>query len=395
MTSKTASGRFPGIALLISAGLPILFSGCGPKTSASNAAPKPALPVVAITPSDAVVAHEYSAMLEGKGNVDIRPQVDGTLSEICVDEGAFVKAGQTLFKIDDRVCREQYNSALASQHAAEASLSSAKLNEDKLVPLVQNNVVSDIQLKTAQASTRAAAATVEQAKASARSAKVNLDYTVIKAPMSGYIGTISFRQGSLVSKNQSSGLTRLSDISSIYANFSMSETAFMRFRKQVPGGTTQEKVQADSPASLVMADGSIYPEKGLIETVSGQFDPGTGSIRIRARFPNSRAILRAGSSGKVIIETRYHNVMQVPQSATTELQDKVFVFVVGKGGSVRKQPISIEGTSGNNYVVSEGIAPGELIVATGIDRLQDGAVIRPLTGGAPAIASAPLKEVRK
>ncbi len=386
--STTAFVRFSTFRLLLSVCFLLFFSGCSPKNTDSDALKKrrPLLPVVTITPSDARVATEYSAMLEGKGNVDIRPQVDGTLSAILVDEGAFVKAGQTLFKIDDRLYREQYNGALALQQAAEASLVVAKLNEEKLVPLVQNNVVADIQLKTAKANTQLALATVEQSRASVRSAKVNLDYTLIKSPMSGYIGKILFRAGSLLSKNQSSGLTILSDVSSIYANFSISEVAFMQFRQQYAGSTVQEKIQKLSPVSLVMADGSLYPEKGSIGTVSGQFDQATGSVRVRALFPNSKALLRAGSTGKVIMESIYHDVLLVPQSATVELQDKVFVFLLMSDNRVKKQVITIAGKSSNNYIVSFGLKPGDTIVTTGIEKLQEGAVIKPVNNPQPVTA---------
>ena len=204
--------------------LPVLFYGCGPANDGKDSGKvKPALPVMTVNLSDATVTTYYSALLEGKVNVEIRPQVDGTLQTIFVDEGSFVKTGQPLFKIDDRVYREQYNSALASQHAAESRLVIAKLDEEKLVPLVQNKVIADIQLKTAKASMHAAQAAVEQAKAATRSAQVSLDYTVIKAPVSGYIGKIPLRLGSLVSKNQNEWLTLLSDVSEIYAYFSMSE----------------------------------------------------------------------------------------------------------------------------------------------------------------------------
>ena len=395
--SKTALGRFLSISVLTCACLPTLFSGCTPKNASSEAMKnsKPSIPVLTVTPCDAKVETEYSAMLEGKGNVDIRPEVDGKLGAICVEEGAFVKAGQTLFKIDDRYYREQVNSALAAQHAAEASLATAKLNEEKLVPLVQGGVVSDIQLKTAKTATQAAAATVEQLKATARSSKVNLEYTTLKAPMSGYIGKILFRQGNLVSKNQQIVLTTLSDVSSIYANFSMSELAFMQFREQYAGTTIPEKVKKVSPVTFVMADGTSYSEKGSLGTISGQFDQGFGSMRVRALFPNPKALLRAGSIGKVVIETLYHNALLVPQAATVDLQDKLLVGVVGPGGIVKKQVITIAAKSGDNYVVTDGLTPGAVIVKTGLDKLKDGAVIKPLSAAPPAVASLPVKDVHK
>ena len=360
--------------------IPLLFSGCGLGNGGKDGEKKamPVLPVMTVTLGDATVSREYSSLLEGKVNVEIRPQVDGTLQNIYVDEGAFVKAGQPLFTIDDRVYREQYNSALASQHAAEASLVVATLNEEKLVPLVKNNVISDIQLKTAKANRQAAKAAVEQSRATARSAFVNLDYSTIKAPVSGYIGKIPLRLGSLVSKNQSAWLTLLSDVSEIYAYFSMSERDFMRFRNQYEGATLQEKVKQVAPVSLILADGNIFPQKGIIGTISGQFDQSTGSVRIRAVFPNPGGLLRSGNTGKVVIESLYHGVLLVPQAATVELQDKVFVFLLGKGNQVNKQVIAVTGKSGNNYIVGSGLKQGDIIVTAGTEKLPDGTVIKPV-----------------
>ncbi len=378
--NNTLIQGFFRIPVIVGMCIPLLFSGCGMGNGGKDGEKKgmPVLPVMTVTLGDATVSREYSSLLEGKVNVEIRPQVDGTLQNIYVDEGAFVKAGQPLFTIDDRVYREQYNSALASQHAAEASLVVATLNEEKLVPLVKNNVISDIQLKTAKANRQAAKAAVEQSRATARSAFVNLDYSTIKAPVSGYIGKIPLRLGSLVSKNQSAWLTLLSDVSEIYAYFSMSERDFMRFRNQYEGATLQEKVKQVAPVSLILADGNIFPQKGIIGTISGQFDQSTGSVRIRAVFSNPGGLLRSGNTGKVVIESLYHGVLLVPQAATVELQDKVFVFLLGKGNQVNKQVIAVTGKSGNNYIVGSGLKQGDIIVTAGTEKLPDGTVIKPV-----------------
>ncbi|MBV5289339.1 MAG: efflux RND transporter periplasmic adaptor subunit [Pelodictyon phaeoclathratiforme] len=372
--------RFFRIPVLIGMCVPLFFSGCGSGGGGKDPMKQgtPALPVMTLSTSDASVKEEYSALLEGKVNVEIRPQLDGTLQKIYVDEGASVKAGQPLFKIDDRVYREQYNSAFAAQHAAEAGLAVAKLEVEKLLPLVQNKVISDIQLKIARANYQASLAAVEQTRASARSAAVNLGYTVIKAPVSGYIGKIPFRIGSLLSQNQSEWLTLLSDVSEIYASFSMSEIAFMRFRQYYPGVTLQEKVRQVSPVSLIMADGSTFSEKGAISTISGQFDQATGSVRIRAVFRNPEGVLRSGNTGKVVIESLSRNVLLVPQAATVELQDKVFVFQLAKDNKVTKRVIVVSAKSGNNYIVSSGVKQGDVIVTAGIEKLQDGALIKPI-----------------
>ena len=381
--NKKLRNRVVRISVVIGMCIPVLFYGCGPEKDGKNAAmkEKPALPVMTVKLSDATVTTFYSALLEGKVNVEIRPQVDGTLQTIYVDEGSLVKAGQPLFKIEDRVYREQYNSALASQHAAEAKLVVARLDEEKLVPLVQNKVISEIQLKTARANTHAAQAAVEQAKAAARSAQVNLDYTVIKAPVSGYIGKIPLRLGSLVSKNQSAWLTLLSDVSEVYAYFSMSENDFMHFRQQYAGVTIQDKLRQVSPVSLVLSDGSLYTEKGVIGSVSGQFDQTTASVRIRAVFPNPHGLLRSGNTGKVVIESLSRKALLVPQAATVELQDKVFVFVLGKGNSVKKV-VTVSGKSGNNFIVSTGLKPGDTILTAGVEKIQDGTVITPVKNAA-------------
>ena len=360
--------------------MPLLFCGCGSGKGGKDVKKQeqPVLSVMQVSSSQATVITGYSALLEGKVNVEIRPQVDGVLQRIFVDEGSFVKAGQSLFKIDDSLYRELYNSALASQHAAEARVTVAQLDMDKLVPLVQNHVVSDIQLKTAQANYQAAQASLEQATAGVRSARLNLDYTLIKAPVSGYIGKIPLRIGSLVSKNQSAWLTLLSDVSQVYAYFSMSELDVIRFRQRYGGSTIQEGLRNVAPVSLIMADGTRFSEKGTLATISGQFDQSTGSVRSRAVFPNPGGLLRSGNTGKVEIESVYSNVLLVPQSATVELQDKVFVFLLGKGNKVKKQVISVKAKSGNNYIVSSGLQAGDIIVTVGVDKLQDGAVIRPV-----------------
>jgi len=368
------------LSVVIGVCLPVLFYGCGSGNDGKDAGmnAKPALPVMVVNRSDATVTTLYSALLEGRVNVEIRPQVDGTLQTIFVDEGSFVKTGQSLFKIDDRAYRELYNSALASQHAAEARLVIAKLDEEKLVPLVQNKVIADIQLKTAKANTHAAQAAVEQAKAATRSAQVNLDYTLIKAPVSGYIGKIPLRLGSLVSKNQSEWLTLLSDVSQIYAYFSMSENDFMRFRQIYTGTTIQDKLRHLSPVSLIMSDGSSFSEKGTIGSVSGQFDQTTASVRLRAVFPNPDALLRSGNTGKVVMESLFHDALIVPQAATVELQDKIFVFLLTPGNKVKEQVVTVSGKSGHNYIVSAGLKQGDTIIIAGIEKLKNGMVIKPL-----------------
>ena len=363
---------------LASIAFAILLYGCSSSTGNAETPPQAQpLPVVTLQSMPATTFREYTAALEGKVNVEIRAQVDGYLEKIYVDEGAFVKQGQPLFKINDRPYQEQLSNNSAALQAAKANQEKAALEVEKLTPLVQNNVVSDVQLKTAQASLAAAKAAVSQAQAQVGNANINVGFTVITAPVSGYVGRIPFKAGSLVGRGELQPLTVLSDVKDLYAYFSMSEIDFLQFKEEVPGATIQEKIKQLPQVELVLADNSIYESKGKIETVEGQFDKTMGAISFRATFPNAGGVLRSGSTGKVRIPRQHANALVVPAEATFELQDKVFVFAVGDSNKVVSKLITISGKSGGYLFVEEGVKAGERIVYTGLDRLRDGAVIAP------------------
>src|SRR5689334_2824361 len=336
-----------------------------------------ALPVISVTAVPATTYQEYSASLEGSKDIEIRPQVDGYLDQIYVDEGAHVRKGQILFRINDRPYREQLNNARAALAAAKANLANAEINVAKLTPLVQNNVISDVQLKTAKANQDAAAASVAQAQALVGNAEVNTGYTVITAPADGYVGRIPYKTGSLVGTTTPEALTVLSAVKEVYAYFSFSEKDFLEFSNQFPGNTIEEKLKQIPPVDLVLADNSIYPLKGKVETVSGQFNNSMGAISFRAAFPNTNGLLRSGNTGKVRIPQVISSAIVIPQESTFELQDKVFVFVLADSNKVNSVPINVAGTSGNYYLVGKGINPGQKIVYSGLDRLKDGTVIQP------------------
>ncbi|MFH6968746.1 efflux RND transporter periplasmic adaptor subunit [Flavobacterium sp. FlaQc-28] len=357
--------------------LALVLSSCADKNQAPTAPPPPVLPVLAITSANTTTDAEYPAAIQGTVDVEIRPQVSGNLDRIFVDEGAYVSKGQTLFKINERPFREQLNNALASLHAAEAALINANLEVDKLTPLVQNKVVSDYQLKTAKASQKIAAANIEQAKAMVGSAKINLGYTNVTAPVSGYIGRLPKKQGSLVSVSDVEALTTLSDVHEVFAYFSLSETDFINFKTQYAGSSLGDKIKKLPPVTLILADNNAYPQTGKIDMVDGQFDKTTGAITIRATFPNANGTLRSGNTGRIRLGLNHDDAILVPQAATVEMQDKVFVFTVGKDNKVTKMPISIAGKSGTNYLIKEGVKTGDQIVLSGIDKLQDGQAIQP------------------
>ncbi|HEU0126227.1 efflux RND transporter periplasmic adaptor subunit [Flavobacterium sp.] len=357
--------------------LALVLSSCADKNQAPTAPPPPVLPVLAITSANTITDSEYPASIQGTVDVEIRPQVSGNLDRIFVDEGAYVNKGQTLFKINERPFREQLNNALASLHAAEAALINANLEVDKLTPLVQNKVVSDYQLKTAKATQKIAAANIEQAKAMVGSAKINLGYTNVTAPVSGYIGRLPKKQGSLVSASDVEALTTLSDVHEVFAYFSLGETDFIHFKEQYAGSSLGDKIKKLPPVTLILADNNAYPKTGKIDMVDGQFDKTTGAITIRATFPNANGILRSGNTGRIRLGLNHDDAILVPQAATVEMQDKVFVFTVGKDNKVTKMPITVVGKSGTNYLIKDGVKSGDQIVLSGIDKLQDGQAIQP------------------
>lgn len=354
----------------------ILLFGCN-QQQLTPAAPPPSAEVITISAASATTGHDYTASIEGKTDVEIRPQVEGFLDKVFVDEGAYVHAGQPLFKINDEPYREQLNSASANLQAAEAAITNAQLEVDKLTPLVQNKVVSDYQLKAAKAAQKIAAANAAQAKANVASAKIKLGYTIVKAPVTGFIGRLPKKRGSLVSSTDPEPLTGLSDVHEVYAYFSLGETDFNNFKSQYQGNTLNDKLKRLPAVSLVLPGDTIYPYKGKIDMVNGKFDKKTGAITLRAVFPNAQSLLRSGNTGKIRLQEQHNNAILVPQSATVEVQDKIFVYTVGDSNKVSKQPLNIIGKSGTDYIVKEGVKPGDRIVFSGLDRLTDGTVIHP------------------
>jgi membrane fusion protein (multidrug efflux system) len=354
-----------------------LLYSCSSKPQAVQAPPAPALPVATVVTGTDTTYQEYPASIEGTVNVEIRPQVSGALDKVFVDEGAFVSAGEPIFKINDLPYRAALNNAIANQHAMEAAVVNAQLEIEKLTPLVQNKVVSDYQLKTAKAAYDVAKANVEQAKANVSTAQINLGYTTIKAPVSGYIGRLLKKQGSLVAPADVDALTLLSDVHNVHVYFSLGEKDFVNFKEQYPGTTLKEKLKHLPLVTLLLADDSEFAQQGSIDMIDGQFDKTTAAITLRASFPNAQGLLRSGNTGKVRLSLQHKDALIVPQSATVEMQDKVFVFALADSNKVKRQPITIIGKTGNNYIVKDGVKPGDQIVLSGIDHLQEGEVIVP------------------
>lgn len=352
---------------------------CSGKDAGAPAQQSPTLPVLSIENKTATTETEFPVAIQGKTDVEIRAQVSGTLDKIFVDEGAYVSQGQPLFKINDNPYRQQYNNAKASLNAAEASLINAQIEVDKLTPLVQNKVVSDYQLKTAKANLSVAKANVAQTQALVGNAEINLGYTTIKAPVSGYIGRLPRKQGSLISPADPQALTTLSDIQEVYAYFSLGENDFINFKSQYEGNSISEKLKKLPPVSLVLSDNTVYAQNGKIDMVDGQFDKTTGAITLRAKFPNAGGLLRSGNTGKVKISMQHENTIVIPQDATIEIQDKIYVVLVDSKNAVTRQPVTISGKSGTDYLIKDGIKTGDRIVLKGFESLPDGAIIIPET----------------
>jgi membrane fusion protein (multidrug efflux system) len=363
----------------IISGLIALQSCHSPSASTGYAAPPPAtLPVISITNRPFSTFREYTASLEGTKDIEIRPQVNGYIEKIFVDEGAFVKKGQPLFKINDQPYIEALNNAKAALAVAKANQASSEINMNKLEPLVQNQVISPIQLKTAKASYDASTASVSQANAMVGNANINIGYSLIKAPVDGYIGRIHIKIGSLAGVSTVDPLTTISEVKDIRAYFSVSETAFLRFKEEYPGKTIEDKIRKLPPVELILSDNTTYPEKGKVEVVAGQFTAGIGAIPFRASFPNPNGVLRSGNTGRVRIPIHLPDGMVIPQEATYELQDKIFVFVLGDSNRVKSTAVQINSRSGNYYLIDKGIKTGDKIVYSGVDKLTDGATINPV-----------------
>ncbi|MDB5032191.1 efflux RND transporter periplasmic adaptor subunit [Mucilaginibacter sp.] len=357
--------------------LSLFLYSCSSSPAAVTAPPPPTLPVAAIHTASVTTFQEYPASIEGTVNVEIRPQVSGSLDKVFVDEGALVSAGQPIFKINDQPYRAALNNALASLHAAEAAQGNAQLEIDKLTPLVENKVVSDYQLKTARATYQIAKANIESAKANVSTAQINLGYTLIKAPVGGYIGRLLKKQGSLVSPQDVEALTQLSDVHDVHVYFSLGEKDFVSFKEQYTGKTLNDKLKHLPSVALLLADNSEYAIKGKIDMIDGQFDKNTGAITVRASFPNAQGLLRSGNTGKIRLSLVHTDALMVPESATIEMQDKVFVFALADSNKVKKLPITIVGKNGTDYIVKDGVKAGDQIVLSGIDHLQEGAKITP------------------
>lgn len=349
----------------------IVIESCGGARNELPQAPPTDVDFFETASKTSLVETKYPGTIEGSVNVDIKAQVSGYLEEIYVKEGDYVNKGQALFKIKGEVFKEQVNNSQAGLKAALAAQANAKLEVEKVRPLVEGNVVSDIQLKTAEAAYDAAAAQVAQARAAVGSSRINADFATINAPVSGYIGRIPNRTGNLVTPTDTTPLTTLSDINTVFVYFSMSEADYMSFIRD------RKNEEGTSNVDLVTADGSTYEHKGKLEQASGNIDRSTGSIAIKAVFPNPGKLLRSGGSARVVINKPYNDAVTVPMASVKDLQDRFFVFVLADSNKVSMRPFQVAGRIGTDYIVKTGLKPGEKVALNNIDILNEGMLVNP------------------
>jgi membrane fusion protein (multidrug efflux system) len=368
------------IGLLLLSGLTLASCG-GDKDKAAQAGAAAQVKdykVLTVETRSATLNNDYPASIQGQQNIEIRPRIEGYIEKIYVDEGAVVKAGQPLFKINDPQYEQAVRTATAGIKTAEAQVSTAKLAVVKVKPLVEKDIVSKYELESAQYTYASAQASLAQARAALVNARVNLSYTTVTSPVNGVVGSIPFRLGSLVNSASTDPLTTVSSIGNVYAYFALNEKLLLDFTKGSSETTFAKKLSALPAVSLLLSDGSAYSEKGKIETVNGLINTATGSVNIRARFPNPKGIIRSGSSVTVRIPNSLKNVILIPQSATFELQDKLFAVTVGKDGKTKNVNLTVmENTAGNFYVVESGLKVGDQIVLEGVSSLKDGTQIKP------------------
>ena len=320
----------------------------------------------------------YPATIKGVQDVEIRPKVSGFITKVNVHEGQRVTAGQLLFVIDNETYQAQVRQAKAAVSTAKAQLETSRLTLENSKELHKNNVIGDFELATARNNFATAEAALMQAKASLASAQEMLNYCYVKSPVSGVVGTLPYKAGTLVSAGGGEPLTTVSDISSMEVYFSVTEKDMLGMTKGKGG--INEAIKNYPPVTLRLADGTVYAHKGTVVKASGVIDEATGTITLIARFVNPDNMLRSGGAGQVVVADSSQAAVIIPQEAAAEIQNKIFVYLVGKDNKVKYSEIKVlPQNDGNNYIVVEGMKAGDRYVAKGIASLKDGMQIKPIT----------------
>lgn len=349
------------------------LTGCRQQEQQEDAAAA-SFETMTVSKQDITLEQSYPAQIEGRQSVKIIPRVEGYLRQICVKEGQRVKKGQVLFVIDQATYQAEVKAAEANVAVAKAGVETAQLNYDSRQTLHKKNVVSDYDLRSATANLSMAKAQAQQAQAQMQSARTNLSYTVLRSPSDGVVGSLPYRVGDYVGPNMQSGLTTVADTHEMYVYFSLTERDVMsRIAKH---GSLDKAVAAFPAVSLTLASGDTCAVKGRVESISGVVDSSTGSVSARAVFPNADGLLLSGSTGSVVIPNEMKQVIVIPQSATYEIQDKTYAWRVVNGQAESKIITVLPTSDGNNYVVTNGLAVGDVIVAKGAGYVKEGQEIK-------------------
>ena len=338
----------------------MLVVSCKKSTAPSEVAKEQKYQVVSLDTVDVELQSVYPAVLKGQEDIDIKPRVEGFIDALYVDEGTIVRKGQPLFRINSPSSVQQIENAQANYNTALTDL-------ERMKPLAEKGIISEVRIKTYENSVASAKATLDQAKA-------NIGFATVTSPVAGIVGAIPFRLGSLV--NSSSVLTTVANTDQIIAYFSLNEKDLLSFMRIWEGNSQAEKIKNMPEVKLLLADGKEYEETGKIQTISGVVDAVSGSVNFRASFSNKEGILRSGTSGKIVIPRVLKNTILIPQKATMSRQDKVLVYKV-QGDSVMQKVIEVLSTpDGQNYAVMNGSVAGEKIVTDGLATLQSGKKIK-------------------
>ena len=331
--------------------------------------------VMTIATTDREIPSNYAATIRGRQDIAIYPQVSGTISQLCVNEGQKVAKGQTLFIIDQVPYKAALQTAEANVEAAKAGVATAQLTYDSKKELFARNVVSQFDLSTANNNLLTAKAQLAQAEAQRVNAANNLSYTVVTSPSDGLVGTLPYKVGALVGPSTPQPLTTVSDNSEMYVYFSMTENQLLNLTREY--GSIDNTLKNMPDVQLRLNDGSVYDEAGRIEAISGVIDTSTGSVSLRAAFPNPNGLLHSGGAGNIILPYIRKQCVVIPQAATFELQDKVYVYKV-VDGKATSAAIAVDRISnGREYIVNSGLVPGDVIVAEGVGLMREGTPVQP------------------
>ncbi len=352
--------------------LAIAVTGCQLHSKENTTDTKPRIvPVSPVIEMDTIIYNEYIADIQAQKNVEVRSRLSGFLEKLYVEEGAVVKEGQLLFKINDEEYHSDLNKAEAILNNALADAKTVELEKERTALLVKNNIVSKTELDVAIAKVNAAHSRIAEARSGLRYAKSRLSHTLIKAPFSGVVDRIPLKSGSLL--EEGSLLTSISDLSSINVYFSISEKEYLSMAQSEGYSNKGFK----KPVKLTLADGSVYPHEGIARFAESEFAANTGSLSLKAAFPNPNGLLKHGATGKISVPVETGEILVVHQKSVFEIQDKTYVYLVDENNTLKMRPFTAGQRVGHYYIVNAGLSKADKIVFEGTQSLRDGMIIEP------------------